>query len=225
VQRLTTPALFWLLTPHTRTVQRIQVLVELGKTQDNSTRKLDEKALMLLGEILHLSDILMPASQCANIQVSPTRSRHRPCACPCALTITCPKGVAYIDHISCFVQPEEWGLVRRVRNGQLASPVLQHQNGRGFTRRGHSTASTKLASLSGNVRILPNSLHSFDFVFTRSSVYAIGHLQKDRRLDRIDGIKRKMDWDMDTRQLLAKLQNSGVRSSAASIPFWAGPNF
>ncbi len=35
--------------------------------------------------------------------------------------------------------------------------------------------------------------------------------KKDRRLDRIDGIKRKMDWDMDTRQLLAKLQNSGVR--------------
>lgn len=34
--------------------------------------------------------------------------------------------------------------------------------------------------------------------------------KKDRRLDRIDGIKRKMDWDMDTRQLLAKLQNSGV---------------
>ena len=57
-----------LYTPQTK------VLVELGKTQDNSARKLDEKALMLLGEILHLSDILMPASQCANIQVctSPT---------------------------------------------------------------------------------------------------------------------------------------------------------
>jgi len=47
-----------------------KVLVELGKTQDSSARKLDEKALMLLGEILHLSDILMPASQCANIQVA-----------------------------------------------------------------------------------------------------------------------------------------------------------
>jgi hypothetical protein len=47
-----------------------KVLVELGKTQDSSARKLDEKALMLLGEILHLSDILMPASQCANIQVT-----------------------------------------------------------------------------------------------------------------------------------------------------------
>lgn len=47
-----------------------QVLVELGKNQQN--KGVDEKALTLLGEILHLSDVLMPASQCANIQTLPT---------------------------------------------------------------------------------------------------------------------------------------------------------
>lgn len=63
-------AMAQLLTSCVANTSSNKVLVELGKTQDSSARKLDEKALMLLGEILHLSDILMPASQCANIQVT-----------------------------------------------------------------------------------------------------------------------------------------------------------
>ncbi len=49
----------------------IEALVELGKKQKRANdRKTDEKATILLGELLHMSDILLPASQCAKLQVS-----------------------------------------------------------------------------------------------------------------------------------------------------------
>ena len=33
---------------------------------------------------------------------------------------------------------------------------------------------------------------------------------RDRRLDRIDDVKRKMDWAMDEKQLLSRLQSTQV---------------
>jgi len=148
----------------------LEVLVELGKTQDKSNRMLDKKALNLLGEILHLSDILMPASQCANIQTLPT-------------------------------------LI-------LAAVSFNRKNG------SWCTASEMVNSLHqySSIRVEKASMDLMDTQTLLTESWA--HAKMDRRLYRIEDVKRKMDWEMDNRQLSTKLQASGVLASKEHIK-WA----
>jgi rapamycin-insensitive companion of mTOR len=120
------------------------------------------KATVLLAEMLHMTNSLLPATECARLQTLPTLISH-------AVSFTLQRGIR--------------------------------------------------ASASGLVR----NLHQFSHIKGESSYFDF-HLSlivtgankwrrlkgRDRRLDRIDDVKRKIDWGMDDRQLLAKLQQTQI---------------
>lgn len=63
-------------------VDVLTVLAEDREREDNaalSSREVAAKAMLLLGELLHMSNVLLPSSQCGRLQALPMLVRHANC--------------------------------------------------------------------------------------------------------------------------------------------------
>ncbi|KAL6058320.1 Cytosolic regulator of adenylyl cyclase [Balamuthia mandrillaris] len=144
----------------------IEALVSFGKKlEENSPPEGDPgkviaiKATILLGELLHMSNTLLPAKQCARLQTLPSLVSHA---------------------VSFTVHP-------RLRCRASAMVANLHQIS--HNKRSASLYDSYLVTGANKWRRLKGS---------------------DRRLDRIDDVKRKFDLKMDEAQLQYKLRQTQV---------------
>ncbi|KAL6050423.1 Peptidyl-prolyl cis-trans isomerase fkbp11 [Balamuthia mandrillaris] len=140
----------------------VEALVFLAMQVEKDHPQLSLKATVLLGEILHMSNQLLPPAQCARLQTLP-------------------------NLISCSVS-------------RAVHPSMR------------SNASTMVSNLHQFSHNRETSNH-YDFHLSLIVTGANKWRRRkgmDKNLDRIDDVKRKIDWSMDENQLTAKLKQTQV---------------
>lgn len=174
-------------------------MVDLGSRnliadEEKDFSNISTKATLLLGELLFLTNTILPSSQCARVQVKNTKT---------ILSY-------FFFFLSCNFFFKALPVLLKYAASQKLGPILR------------SRSSAMITNLH-QYHHLKHTISFYDFHLSLIVLGANKHKQmkgRDRRLDRIRDVKMKLDYDMDVEQLKNRIQESNVSEWKIFQIFW-----